>query len=162
MTFTIRPFLQVKCFFVAMKSRKTNNYLKIDCRNEAPYQLTPRLLSLKLSSRKSLLSMREIGKIIMRLGWKYGLETLKLSKRRNCVKKCTESKDGCGNNLLPDSKNYLLSKGCQRISMGFDYQSITHSDCHNCDGISVFCDNLCDRIRPDLEESSSRRRKLLG
>ena len=46
--------------------------------------------------------------------------------------------------------------------MGFDYQSITHSDCHNCDGISVFCDNHCDRIRPDLEESSARRLQLLG
>ena len=55
------------------------------------------------------------------------------------------------NQLLPDAEYYLLSKDCQRISMGFDYQSITHSDCHNCDG-----------IRPDLEESSSRRLKLLG
>ena len=68
MIFTIRLFLQVKCFFVAMRSRKTYNYLKIDCQNEAPYQLTPRRLSLKWSSRKSLLSMKEIGKIIMQLG----------------------------------------------------------------------------------------------
>jgi hypothetical protein len=46
--------------------------------------------------------------------------------------------------------------------MGFDYQSITHSDCHNCDGIGVLCDNHFDRIRPDLEEYSSRRLKLIG
>ena len=28
------------------------------------------------------------------------------------------------NQLLPDAEYYLLSKDCQRISMGFDYQSV--------------------------------------
>ena len=76
-------------------------------------------------------------------------------------KDLNEDEIGAGR-LLPDAEYYLLSKDCQRVLMGFDYQSITHFDCHNCDGISVFCDNHCDRIRPDLEESSSRRLKLLG
>ncbi len=40
--------------------------------------------------------------------------------------------------LFPDAKYYLLSKGCQEVLIGFDYQSITHSDCHNCDRIGFF------------------------
>ena len=59
---------------VSIDSLDSNTYLQVrnsfqgGIYNEAPYQLTPRRLSLKWSSRKSLLSMKEIGKIIMQLG----------------------------------------------------------------------------------------------
>ena len=46
--------------------------------------------------------------------------------------------------------------------MGHDCQGVTLVVCHNCDGIGVFCDKPFDRIRPDFEESSSRRLKYLG
>ena len=64
--------------------------------------------------------------------------------------------------LFPDAKYYLLSKGCRRVLMGYDYQWVTRLICHNCDRIGVFCDNHCDRIRPNLEESTLRRLKILG
>lgn len=72
-----------------------------------------------------------------------------------------EDETGSGR-LFPDAKYYLLSKGCRRVLMGYDYQWVTRLICHNCDRIGVFCDNHCDRIRPNLEESTLRRLKILG